>query len=92
MGDEVTSVKCLSGINSEVVELIAGPGSAVTKKPIRDLRLPNDAVIGGIIRGNQSHIAVGSFQIQENDKVVVFSLPGANPKLEKMFHRSSFTF
>ncbi len=92
MGDEVTSVKCLSGINSEVVELIAGPGSPVTKKPIKDLNMPADAIIGGIVREEQAHIALGSFQIKENDKVVVFSLPGVTSKLEKMFHRSSISF
>jgi trk system potassium uptake protein TrkA len=92
MGDEVTSVKCLSGINAEVAELIAGPGSPVTKKPIRNLKMPEDSIIGGIVRGNQSFIALGSFQIQENDKVVVFSLPGVTSKMEKMFHRSSPAF
>jgi trk system potassium uptake protein TrkA len=89
MGDEVTSVKCLSGINSEVVEMIAGPGSPITKKPIKELNMPKDAIIGGIVRGNQAHIALGSFQIEEGDKVVVFSLPGVTPKLEKMFHRTT---
>lgn len=92
MGDEVTSVKCLSGINSEVVELIAGPGSPVTKKQIKDLNMPSDAIIGGIVRDGEAHIALGSFQIRENDKVVVFSLPGVTSRLEKMFHRSSIYF
>jgi trk system potassium uptake protein len=86
MGAEVTSLKCLSGIDADVMELVARPGSAVTKKPISKLRIPEGAIIGGIVRGDESFIAVGSFQIQENDKVVVFSLPQSINLIEKIFH------
>jgi trk system potassium uptake protein TrkA len=92
MGDEVTSLKCLSGINSDIVEFIAMEGSPITKKPIRNLKMPDGALIGGIIRGNESFIALGDFQILSNDKVVVFALPGTKHKVEKMFHKSGFGF
>ncbi|MCK5078735.1 MAG: Trk system potassium transporter TrkA, partial [Bacteroidales bacterium] len=52
MHAEVTSIKCLSGINAEVMELVAKPHSSVTKKPIKDLNMPKRAIIGGVIRGN----------------------------------------
>ena len=90
MGDEVASLKCLSGINSDVVEFIAKKDSQVTKKPIKNLHVPNGALIGGIIRGEKSYIAVGDFQIQENDNVVVFALPGISNKIEKMFLKPGF--
>ena len=32
------------------------------------------------------HIAIGDFQIQENDRVVVFSLPKAIHKVENLFN------
>jgi trk system potassium uptake protein len=92
MGDEVASLKCLSGINSDVVEFIAKKDSQVTKKPIKNLHVPNGALIGGIIRGEKSYIAVGDFQIQENDNVVVFALPGISNKIEKMFLKPGFGF
>jgi len=92
MGDEVTSLKCLSGINSDVAEFVAKKGSPVTKKPIKELRMPEGALIGGIIRGDESFIAIGDFQIEENDKIVVFALPGISNKIEKMFLKSSFGF
>lgn len=85
MGAEVTSIKCLSGIDAEAMELVAKAGSTVTKKPIRNLKIPNGAIIGGIVRGNESFIATGNIEIQENDRVVVFSLPHAIHKLEKLF-------
>jgi trk system potassium uptake protein TrkA len=86
MGAEVTSLKCLSGIDADAMELIARPGSAVTRKPIRKLNIPEGAIIGGIVRGDESFIAMGDFQIEENDKVVVFALPHAIHKIEKLFH------
>lgn len=91
MGDEVTSLKCLSGINSDVAEFVAKKGSAITKNAIKNLRMPDGCLIGGIIRDEESFIAIGDFKIQENDKVVVFALPGTLNKLEKMFHKSSFS-
>lgn len=92
MGDEVTSLKCLSGINSDIVEFIAKDGSPITRKPIRELKMPAGTLIGGIIRGNESFIAIGDLQIRSGDKVVVFALPGAKHKVEKMFHKSGFGF
>ena len=86
MGAEVTSLKCLSGIDADAMELVARPGSAVTRKPIRKLNIPEGAIIGGIVRGDESFIAMGDFQIEENDKVVVFALPHAIHKIEKLFH------
>lgn len=86
MHAEVTSIKCLSGINAEAMELVANPHSAVTRKPIKDLNMPKGAIIGGIIRGKDSHIAVGDFQIEEGDKVVVFSMPESIHKVDKLFN------
>jgi len=86
MNANVTSIKCLSGINAEVLEFVAGPHSLVTKKPICKLNFPKGAIIGGIVRGKQSYIAVGDFQIQEGDKVVVFSVPDAIHKVDNFFY------
>lgn len=85
MHAEVTSIKLLSGIDAEVLELVAHPWSQVINKPINKLSFPEGAIIGGIVRGNSSFIAVGDFKIQENDKVVVFALPRAISKVEKLF-------
>lgn len=90
MGDEVSSLKCLSGINSDVVEFVVQKDAPVTKKKIRNLKMPEGSLIGGIVRDGVSYIATGDLQIQEKDKVVVFALPGITNKIDKMFHKSSF--
>ena len=91
MGDEVSSLKYLSSIKSEIIEMVAAPDSPVTKKPIRELKI-KDGLIGGIVRGKKAFIAMGDFQIEAGDKVVVFALKGATPKVEKMFCKSGFSF
>ena len=85
MNAHVTSIKHLSGIEAEVLEFVVESNSIVTKKPIRNLKIPYGSIIGGVTRGNESYIANGDFQIEENDRVVVFSLPEAVSKIEKLF-------
>jgi len=89
-GAEVTKLKCLSGTDAEVFEFVAQKNSPVTKKKIRDLNIPDGCIIGGIIRDKEAFIAVGDFQIEANDRVVVLSFPKAVPKVEKMFKPKSF--
>lgn len=86
MGSEVTSLKCLSGVDAEVIELVAKPSSAITKTQIKNLKVPDGALIGGIYRGNESFIAMGNSQIEEGDRVVVFCLPHAITKVDKLFN------
>ncbi|MFW5793702.1 MAG: Trk system potassium transporter TrkA [Bacteroidota bacterium] len=83
---QVLTTKCLTGIDAEVFEFVARAGSPVTKKPIKKLNFPDKAIIGGIVRDNKGYIAMGDFQIEENDKVVVFALPQAFHKVDKLFN------
>ncbi len=86
MDAEVTSIKCLSGIDAEVLEFVVKPGAYVTRRPINRIDIPKGSIIGGIVRGMQSFIAVGDFQIQEGDKVVIFALPEAISKVQDLFN------
>ncbi|HQQ12518.1 MAG TPA: TrkA C-terminal domain-containing protein, partial [Bacteroidales bacterium] len=86
MGTEVLNLKCLSGIEADALEMIARPGSPITKKPLNKLNVPEGSIIGGIVRDEKAYIATADFQVQDNDKVVVFVLPYAIHKVEKLFH------
>lgn len=82
---EIISYSSLEGIDAVVMEFVAQPGSKITEETIADSDFPKDAIIGGFIRKNESHIALGSSKINAGDKVVVFSLPEAVSKIEKFF-------
>jgi len=82
---EVLALSTLEGIDADILEYVVQPNSTITKKLIKDLNFPKEAIIGGFIRGEDSHIAVGDTKIQSGDKVVVFALPGGVKKTEKFF-------
>jgi len=86
MSEAVTSIKCLAGTDAEVMEFIAQPGSAVTKDALNKIDLPEESIIGGVIRGKSSFIAHGYTQIKPYDKVVVFAMPSAISKVGKFFN------
>lgn len=85
LSNKVRTIKCLNGSDAEVLEYIVNPNSLITKAPIRDIHFPKDAVIGGIIRGTESFIAVGDTTIKPYDRVAVFALPSALKKIDKYF-------
>jgi trk system potassium uptake protein len=86
MSDEVSSIKCLTGTEAEVMEFIAKDGSKATKDTIEKVKFPDDVIIGGIVRGKTSFIAKGDTKIEPGDKVVLFALPSAISKVNKYFH------
>ena len=77
MSTDVQAIRCLSGSEAEVLEFIVKPNSPATKCAIKDMRLPQDVIIGGIVRGDKVFIAVGDTRINAYDRVVVFSMPGS---------------
>ncbi len=85
LSNKVRFIKYMSGTNAEVLEYIVAPDTAITKKMLKDMNFPKNAIIGGIIRGNQSFIAVGTTQIQAYDRVAVFSLPEVVKEVDKFF-------
>ena len=83
---DVSNVKCLTFANADVAELVARPDSKITKKIVRDLRLPRDMTLGGLIRNGKPMMIDGDTQIQAYDHVVVFCLDTAMRKLEDYFN------
>lgn len=82
---DIVSIKNLQGTEAEVMEFHVKEGQAVTKAPIKDLNLPKDAFVGGVVRNGFGMISLGDFQIQADDRVVVFCMPGAISKIESFF-------
>lgn len=85
LSDKVRTIKCLNGSDADVIEYIVNPESRITQARIRDLRFPKNAVIGGIIRGAETIIAVGDTVIRPYDRVAVFALPEALKEVDRFF-------
>lgn len=78
-------VKYMSGTSAEVIEYTVAPGSAITKKPVKDLGFPTGAIIGGVIRGSEAIIAVGDTLIEPYDRVAIFALPDTLKEIDRFF-------
>src|SRR5574344_1208325 len=79
------SVRCLTFANVEVVELVAEEGSYITTDSLKNLKLPKNTTIGGIVRNNIGVVAVGDTKIKAGDNVTVFCGEYTIQKIEKLF-------
>ena len=86
MSTDVQAIRCLSGSEAEVLEFIVKPNSPATKCMIKDMRLPQDVIIGGIVRGDKAFIAEGDTRINAYDRVVVFSMPESIATVGEFFN------
>tara|TARA_B110000003_G_scaffold179972_1_gene179193 strand:- start:5557 stop:6903 length:1347 start_codon:yes stop_codon:yes gene_type:complete len=82
---EILALANLHNIDAEVFEFEVLPDAKVTKKVIRELNFPRDAVFGGIIRDGKAFISDGNSQVKTGDKVIVFCLPEAIHIVEDFF-------
>ena len=81
----IEAITSFHGVNAEIIEFIIQKNNRLTKYRLKDLHFPLKAVIGGVIRGEESLIPDGDFQLQLHDKVIVFALPECISKVEEMF-------
>ncbi len=81
----IHSVTRLAESRAEIIEMEASEKSPAVKHKIRDLAFPRNALIGAIVRDGKMQIPTGDTLIQPGDDVVVFALPDAIPKIEKLF-------
>lgn len=82
---EIVAMTRLNNMNAELLEFLVTPNSKVCDKVIREMDFPRSAIIGGVIRNGEGHIALGGFEIKSGDRIVVCSLPQSIKKVEKLF-------
>lgn len=87
MNVDVKHLKFLTFSEAEVFELIAEPGSRITRATVANLHFPDNANLGGIIRDGEALIAKGDTLVQPGDNVVIFALPSAVKKVIKLFQK-----
>jgi trk system potassium uptake protein TrkA len=83
----IHSVTRLAESRAEIIEMEAPEDSPAVKAKLQDLKFPKDALIGAIVRDGTMEIPKGDTRIKPGDTVVVFALPDAIPRIEKLFTR-----
>lgn len=85
LSDHARFIRYMSGTDAEVMEYIVDKDCPLTKAELKDIHFPKDAVIGGVVRGGDAFIAVGTTRIQAGDRVVVFTKPEVTKDVDKFF-------
>lgn len=83
---DVLNVRNLTSADAQVVEFVAKTGSRITRAQIKNLNLPENVNIGGIVRDGIGSIVNGNTVVMPNDHVIVFSVSSAIRKIEKFFN------
>ena len=84
---ELLSVMHMHGFDAEVVDLIAAPGSPVTRRPLAklDTTLAGHIIIGSVFRDGTWATAVGSTHIQDGDRAIVICNSDYLKEVRKLF-------
>jgi len=82
---KVEAIASIHGIDAEIIEFVVHRNSKLTKKNLKNLNFPKEAMIGAVIRGTDTIIPYGEMVLQKEDKVIVFALPDAIGKVESLF-------
>ena len=81
----VHNVRFLMTANADVAEFTPSEGSKITRKPVKDLGLPQGMTIGGLVRDGHGLLVSGNTMIRPGDSVMVFCHNVNMKKIEKLF-------
>ena len=69
----------------EIIEAEALKTSSLVGKPLREVNLPDEILIGAIVRDEKVLIPRGGTTIKTGDRIILFAAAGAVKKVEKLF-------
>ena len=82
---DVVSIAGIHGVEAEILEYEINENCKIANRRLRDLKFPKEAVIGGVIRNQKGYIALGNFEFECNDRVVVLSKREGLTEVEEFF-------
>ncbi len=85
LDSDVLDVTFLQAANADVAEFVVKEKSMVTRKDVKDLKLPRGITIGGLVRDGEGMLVSGNTRIQPGDSVVVICHNVNIKKVEQLF-------
>ena len=82
---KVLDVTNLYDLQAEVLEFRVEDSSRIANMKISELKFPEKAIVGGVVRNGKGYIPIKDFEIKPNDRVVVFSQPSSISAVEEYF-------
>jgi trk system potassium uptake protein TrkA len=81
---KVLSDISIKGEQAEVMEVEALETSEIVNKPLRQIAFPKGSIVAGIIRQDHIIIPAGDSVIEPEDRIIIFAIRQAIPKVEKL--------
>jgi trk system potassium uptake protein TrkA len=75
----IHSVVTFQDSEAEALEVEVEPTSRIVGQTLRDIHLPRDMIVGGIIRDDKAFVPRGESRIKTGDRLIIIALPGAIP-------------
>ena len=83
--DQVTSALTFEDTEVEALEIILTNKCPILDKSLSQLELPDNCVIAGVTRRENTFIPSGEWKFAEKDKLVVFTLPEGIESIQETF-------
>lgn len=87
LGTEMKVGDFFSLEDADVAEIEVLEGARIARGPIKDLKLPSDLTLAGLIRDGAGCIISGSTQLRAGDRVMIIFRPGALLKVRSLFRK-----
>jgi len=88
--EESLNYTTISETNMEVLEMVTSKDSRILNKPIKEINLPHNSLVGALIKGkNKVIIPTGETVIEAGDKVIMVTVPEGVPKLREILEGKS---
>ena len=86
-GQNVTSATLLHKLPGELLELVIPSSSMLVGRAIKDARFPKGTIIAAVLRNDEDYIPTGNLVLEQDDHLVVFSIPDSINKLRKFMQK-----
>lgn len=85
--ESVSAIAIIGEGRAEVLEMdVHFPNEKKKSRRVKNLGLPRGSMIGAIVRGEEVIIPSGETVVEENDHVILFTLPDNLEEVEDFFH------
>lgn len=84
-GRNIESATLLKNVPGELLEVTLDEKSRGLDKAISDIKMPNGAIIGAIVRDGQVSVATGDSVLQKEDHLLIFTKRAKASKVEAIF-------
>ena len=83
---QVEDLTTLHGVDAEIIEFVVHDKSKLAGRKAGLLSLPDDAILGAVLRGSECLIETRDVELRAGDKVIVLARPRAVTQVQRFFN------